>query len=83
MTKVQFILAGVTTEVDYVPGDTLLDTALRNHLNAPYSCMEGICSTCICHIDKGQVDDKSETVLSCQTKPLPECELVVVNYDKV
>lgn len=93
-TKVKYILAGKSTEVNYEKGDTLLDTALRNNINAPYSCMEGICATCLARIEEGAIDTREDTVLTqeefsagkvltCQSKPKEGCSLVVVNYDKI
>ena len=34
---------------------SVLDVALDNNIDAPYSCQGGICSTCIARIKKGTV----------------------------
>lgn len=63
MKKVTFILHGVSTTVEYETGDSLLDCALRNHLNPPYSCMEGVCSACIATVKSGKVQFAEDTIL--------------------
>ena len=76
--------------VDYVAGDTILDTARRAGLSPPFSCEQGNCATCMAHLDHGSATmrvnnalspDEVGTgwVLTCQA--LPSSAEVVVDYD--
>jgi len=60
--------------------DSLLDAALRQGVDLPYACKGGVCATCICKVNSGEVEmatnyslesDQIENgyVLSCQTVP--------------
>lgn len=60
--------------------DTLLDAALKNGIDAPYSCQGGICSSCIAKVtegkaimDKNTILDEDEVadglILTCQAHP--------------
>ena len=71
---------------------TILDLALENEIDAPYSCQGGICSTCLAKLNKGSVkmdnnqiltDDEVEEgyILSCQSRPTSD--EVEINYDEV
>jgi ring-1,2-phenylacetyl-CoA epoxidase subunit PaaE len=68
-------------------GDTVLEAALANGADLPYSCKGGMCSTCRAKLVKGQVEMdvnyslepyelKAGYILTCQARPLTE-ELVV------
>lgn len=46
--------SGRTFEVE--PGASILSTALKQHINLPYGCRLGTCSTCRCKVVEGQVD---------------------------
>jgi ring-1,2-phenylacetyl-CoA epoxidase subunit PaaE len=72
-------------------GETILDAAIANHLDAPYSCKAGVCSTCRCKVLEGEVEMavnhaledyevRAGYVLSCQAYPLTD--RVVVTYDE-
>jgi len=57
--------------------ESILDLAEANGLSPDYSCRSGICHTCICKLEEGEVDyvleplDAPEegTVLICCSKP--------------
>lgn len=60
--------------------DSVLDAALRQGVDLPYACKGGVCATCICKVQSGQVEMATnyslETeqveagyVLSCQAVP--------------
>lgn len=68
----------------------ILDAALKEDLDAPYSCQGGICSSCIAKVTEGKVImDKnsilseeelaSGLILTCQAHPTTE--KVTVDYD--
>ncbi|OON66035.1 1,2-phenylacetyl-CoA epoxidase subunit PaaE [Hymenobacter sp. CRA2] len=72
-------------------GDTILDALLEIGIDAPYSCKNGMCSTCRCRVTEGTVEmdvnySLSDTevakgyVLSCQARPTSE--KVVVDFDQ-
>ena len=72
-------------------GDTILDALLATGADAPYSCKNGMCSTCRARVTEGQVEmdvnySLSETevakgyVLTCQARPLSA--RVAVDFDQ-
>ncbi len=72
--------------------NTILDAALKENLDAPYSCQGGICSSCLAKVTKGNAVMDKNTILSkeevaegliltCQAHPTTN-ELVV-DYDVV
>ncbi len=71
---------------------TILEAALKQGLDAPYSCQGGICSSCLCRITNGTAEMKKNSiltdgeiaeglVLSCQA--VPTSNDLYVNYDDV
>jgi 3-ketosteroid 9alpha-monooxygenase subunit B len=87
---VTFILKGERTGVDHRPGDTLLETARRGGLSAPFSCEAGNCGTCMALVHEGSVAMRANNalvpeeveegwVLTCQA--LPESRRVTVEYE--
>ena len=75
-TEVFFSKAGVTVNWN-ASFDSLLDLAEANGLSPDYSCRSGICQTCACRLEKGEVDYVLEpielpdpgSVLICCSKP--------------
>jgi ring-1,2-phenylacetyl-CoA epoxidase subunit PaaE len=72
-------------------GMSLLDAALENHLDAPYACKAGVCSTCRAKVLEGETEMATNHaledyevrqgyVLTCQCFPLSD--RVVVSYDQ-
>ena len=83
-------LDGRTTTANYRRGDTLLQTARSQALQAPYSCETGSCGTCMARITEGNArmvnndaledDEVAEGyVLTCQA--LPTSPSVRFTYD--
>jgi ferredoxin len=73
-------LYGETHVLESEDGETILDTALRNNLDAPYACMSGTCNSCQAKKTEGTVemneadaltDDEiaSGEVLTCCARP--------------
>ena len=71
---------------------TILELALENDIDAPYSCQGGICSTCLARIVKGSVtmdnnqiltDEEVEEglILTCQSRITSN--QIEVSYDDV
>lgn len=72
-------------------GQSLLDAALENAMDAPYACKAGVCSTCRAKVIEGEVEMETNHaledyevrqgyVLTCQCYPLTD--RVVVSYDQ-
>lgn len=36
-------------------GETVLQAALRNNIDFPHRCRQGVCSSCVCKLTGGQV----------------------------
>ncbi|MCC1483505.1 ferredoxin--NADP reductase [Winogradskyella immobilis] len=71
---------------------SILDAALKEKIDAPYSCQGGICSSCIARITEGEAIMRQNNiltdaevaeglVLTCQAHP--KTATVVVDYDDV
>jgi Ferredoxin len=71
---------------------TILELALKNNIDAPYSCQGGVCSTCLARLIKGSVlmdnnqiltDDEVEEglILTCQSRITSSH--VEISYDDV
>ena len=72
--------------------EPILDAAIHNGIDLPYSCKGGVCSTCSARVTEGEVkmdvcyalepDDVGKGfILTCQSHP--KTERVVVNFDAV
>ncbi|WP_299083270.1 2Fe-2S iron-sulfur cluster-binding protein [uncultured Ruegeria sp.] len=81
---------GATRTMKVDKDTTLLDAALENSLDAPFSCKAGVCSTCMCRVEEGAVEMATNHaledyevdrgyVLSCQS--FPTTDKVVIDYD--
>jgi 3-ketosteroid 9alpha-monooxygenase subunit B len=78
-SMVEVELGGETHWVDWPQESSLVDAMLDAGLEAPYSCLEGACATCVCTLVKGSVDvgpgilDETErnngAFLGCQARP--------------
>jgi len=45
--KITFKVDGVETTIDGEMNKTILDSAIENDIDAPYSCRGGACATCM------------------------------------
>lgn len=90
--KVSVTLDG-TSRTFEMPNDgtSVLDAALDNAMDAPYSCKAGVCSTCRARVLEGEVEMqtnqaledyevKAGYVLTCQSVPITD--KVVLSYDE-
>jgi 3-ketosteroid 9alpha-monooxygenase subunit B len=84
-------LDGETRELSWPRNATLLDVALANGVDAPFSCREGHCGACAVVLKSGQVEmavndvlepsDLDEgLILACQARPVTDS--VEVDYDE-
>lgn len=85
------ILKGKRRTMDYVEGDTVLESARRAGLLPPSSCEAGNCATCMALLREGSVtmrvndvlepDEMEEgLILTCQS--IPDCD-AFVDYDSL
>lgn len=83
---------GVSNRVKVEPRETILQAAEKAKVNIPASCRMGLCSTCVCKLNQGEVDmivdhgltkeQKEEGyILTCQTIPLDD-DVVIELGDK-
>jgi 3-ketosteroid 9alpha-monooxygenase subunit B len=87
---VTVILKGQRTDIAYQAGDTVLQTARRGGLKAPFSCEAGNCATCMAMVVDGSATMRTNNaltpeevdegwVLTCQA--LPHGPRVTVEYE--
>ena len=53
--SITIVLDGETHEVSYQAGEPILEAARRAGLDAPFSCEEGYCSSCMAKLKTGRV----------------------------
>jgi ring-1,2-phenylacetyl-CoA epoxidase subunit PaaE len=91
-TKITVLVDGDETSFEMSQKQSLLEAALKQGLDAPYSCQGGICSSCIARISKGTAEMKKNTILTdgeiaegliltCQAHPTSG--EIFVDYDDV
>ena len=91
-TKVTLILDGEQHEFEMAKNDVVLDIALSEGIDAPYSCQGGICLPCMGKIKSGKAkmidnqllsDEEIEDgcILTCQA--VPESSTLIIDYDDV
>jgi ring-1,2-phenylacetyl-CoA epoxidase subunit PaaE len=84
-------LDGATQSLRMVRGQSVLETALSNAMDAPFACKAGVCSTCKCKVLEGEVEMAANHaledyevaqgyVLSCQSYPVTD--KVSVDFDQ-
>ena len=85
------IFRGQRRTMDYVEGDTVLESARRVGLKPPSSCEAGNCATCMAFLQEGSVTMRANDalepdevedgfILTCQSVPDGD---VVVDYDSL
>jgi ring-1,2-phenylacetyl-CoA epoxidase subunit PaaE len=92
-SKIVIIRDGRQFEFDLeYDSEPILDAAIHNGIDLPYSCKGGVCSTCSARVTEGEVkmdvcyalepeDVAKGFILTCQSHP--KTERVVVNFDAV
>ena len=91
-TKITVIVDDEETTFTMSRKKTILEAALNNEIDAPYSCQGGICSSCIARITEGEATMRQNNILTdselaegliltCQAQPITPA--VVVDYDDV
>lgn len=90
--EVNIVVDEETKTIIMSKNETVLGAALKNEIDAPYSCQGGVCSTCIARITEGeatmaqnQILTESEIaeglILTCQAHPTTET--LSIDYDDV
>ena len=91
-TKVTVVVDHEETTFEMSQKQTILEAALKQGVDAPYSCQGGICSSCLARITKGTAEMKKNAILTdseiaegliltCQAHPTsPE---INIDYDDV
>jgi ring-1,2-phenylacetyl-CoA epoxidase subunit PaaE len=62
--KITFIVDSMKTTVAGDKNKTVLDTAIENDIDAPYSCKGGACATCIAKLKSGSVELEQNYILT-------------------
>jgi len=91
-TKITVMVDDEETTFEMSKKQTVLDAALKQGLDAPYSCQGGICSSCLARITSGTAEMKKNSILTdgeiaegliltCQAHPTSA--EIYVDYDDV
>ncbi|MCI4442138.1 MAG: ferredoxin--NADP reductase, partial [Lentimicrobium sp.] len=91
-TKITILVDDEETTFEMSQKQTLLEAALKQGVDAPYSCQGGICSSCLARITSGTAVMRKNSiltdseiaeglVLTCQAHPTSS--EIFVNYDDV
>jgi ring-1,2-phenylacetyl-CoA epoxidase subunit PaaE len=91
-SKITILVDDEETTFEMSQKQTILEAALKQGIDAPYSCQGGICSSCLCRVTSGTAEmtknsiltDKeiaAGLILSCQAHPTSET--IYIDYDDV
>ena len=91
-TKITIMVDDDETTFEMSQKQTVLEAALKQGIDAPYSCQGGICSSCIARITNGSAEMKKNSILTdkevaegliltCQAHPTSA--EIFVDYDDV
>jgi ferredoxin len=47
--------AGFEATFEVLPGETILEAAIRADIDIPYSCRSGTCRTCLSKVESGEI----------------------------
>lgn len=89
-TEVTVIIEGARRSFTMSRGQSVLEAALENSLDAPFACKAGVCSTCMGKVLEGEVEMLSNHaledyevgrgyVLTCQSYPVSD--KLTIDYD--
>ncbi len=76
---VRLARSGQTIEVH--PGETILDALLKRGIDAPYSCLEGVCSSCETRVISG-IPDHRDLILSQEEREANDRMLICCSRSK-
>lgn len=93
VSKIDVKVGGRSIQFDLsADGENILDGAMRNGADLPFSCKAGVCATCKARVIKGEVEmDITHSltaqevmagfILTCQSHPMSDH--VVVDFDQI
>ena len=92
MSEVTVLVDDETSTFEMPMSKTILEVALEQNVDAPYSCQGGICSSCIARLTEGEVEMRQNNILTdgevaegfiltCQAQPVSQ--KVSIDYDDV
>ncbi|MDX9704511.1 MAG: 2Fe-2S iron-sulfur cluster-binding protein [Weeksellaceae bacterium] len=90
--KVTVELDGEVSTLTWDTKKNLVDAMLDAGIDAPYSCKGGICSSCMCKLEKGEVvvgenfiltesDEEEGIILACCSRP--KSDEIRINFDAI
>jgi len=85
---------GATHEISVQPHETILAALLRYEIDAPFSCQEGTCLSCMCKVQEGAVRMRSHELIGLRPEDLgpsvvlaclsrPDAASVEVSFENV
>ena len=91
-TKITVMVDGDEGSFEMSQKQTILEAALKQGIDAPYSCQGGICSSCLARVTKGSAEMRKNSilteseiaeglVLTCQAHPISA--EIYVDFDDV
>ena len=91
-SKITIMVDDEETTFEMSQKQTVLDAALKQGIDAPYSCQGGICSSCLARVTSGTAEMSKNSILTdkeiadgliltCQAHPTSES--IYVDYDDV
>lgn len=91
-SKIKVFVDDEEFEFEMSKEESILDAALKQNIDAPYSCQGGICSSCIAKLTEGEAKMRQNNILTdsevaqgliltCQAHPTSDT--LIVDYDDV
>jgi ring-1,2-phenylacetyl-CoA epoxidase subunit PaaE len=91
-TKITILVDGEETTFEMSQKETILEAALKQKIDVPYSCQGGVCSSCLAKITDGNAQMKKNTILTdseiadgltltCQAQPTSNS--IFIDFDDV
>lgn len=91
-SQITVLVDDETSTFEMPKNKTILEVALEQNVDAPYSCQGGICSSCIARLTEGEVEMRQNNILTdgevaegfiltCQAQPISQ--KVSIDYDDV
>lgn len=92
MSNITILVDEEETTLEMSQKQTILEAALANDLDVPYSCQGGVCSSCICRVTEGSATMRQNNILtdnevaeglilSCQAEP--SSTSIKVDFDDI
>ena len=92
MSQITVLVDDEESTFEMPQNKTILEVALEENVDAPYSCQGGICSSCIARLTEGEVEMRQNNILTdgevaegfiltCQAQPVSA--KVSIDYDDV